>query len=234
MPAEQLFFRAVLFDLDDTLNDRSRSWMTFVAMIADPVEGYLLECVPADVHRKIIDADRGGYRPKDELFAELQKELPWKSPKTAEQIETLWRQQFPRCMAIRASVKDVLNDLRHRGVRTGIVTNGRADGQRAKIEHMGLSNLVDTIVISGLLGFKKPDRRIYEAALNALAVKPEETLFVGDNPESDVIGPLQLGMKTAWLANGRDWLHADGVPDFTIAEIAELGCVLLNADGRRA
>jgi putative hydrolase of the HAD superfamily len=225
MPTEQPDLQAVLFDLDDTLNDRQQSWMAFVERMADPLIGHLAPCVAADVHRMIVLADEGGYRNKDLLFGDMSR-LPWKSPKSAADVEILWREHFPSCMVTRSGVLAVLRRLRELNVRTGIVTNGRADNQSAKLIKMGLRDAVDVVIISGAVGFKKPDPRIYEAAVSELNVAASDTLFVGDNPQSDVVGPAKAGMRTAWLSNGRDWLFPDAKPEYTLKSFTELGPVL--------
>jgi len=225
MPTEPSHLQAVLFDLDDTLNDRQQSWMAFVERMADPLIGHLAPCVVADVHRHIVAADDGGYREKDALFADMSR-LPWRTPKSVDDVERLWREHFPKCMVTRPGVLMVLGRLRELGVRTGIVTNGRDDAQRAKLNAMGLGDAVDVVVTSGGIGFKKPDPRIYEAAVLEINVAAGSMLFVGDHPQSDVVGPAKLGMRTAWLANGRDWLLPDVRPDYTLESFAELGAVL--------
>lgn len=218
--------RAVLFDLDDTLNDRSRSWMAFVELLAHPVNGRLHPCVAEDVHRLVLAADRGGYRPKEELFADLRDQLPWRTRPNAGEIEQHWREHFPRCMVPATSAIELLESLRTRGIRLGIVTNGRAATQNAKIDALKMRSRVDSVVISETVGFAKPDPRIFECALNALGVEAAETLFVGDNPERDIGGPAKMGMRTVWLQLGRTWPEALARPDHTIGALYQLDAIL--------
>lgn len=81
----------------------------------------------------------------------------------------------------------------------GIVTNGPTDVQRAKIERLELSRRVDHVLISGELGFAKPDLTIFRRALELAAAEPEEFLFVGDSPETDIRGAKGAGMWAAWI-----------------------------------
>jgi putative hydrolase of the HAD superfamily len=67
MPLTKPDLRAVLFDLDDTLNDRQQSWMAFVDRMVEPITGHLGVCAVADVHRSIVLTDQGGYREKAEF-----------------------------------------------------------------------------------------------------------------------------------------------------------------------
>ena len=124
-------------------------------------------------------------------------------------------------MVVRDGVKELLATRRRRGFKTGIVSDGRADMQRAKIDHMGLGPLIDAIVISGEVGVAKPDPRIFEIALKAIGTTAKETVFVGDHPESDIVAPAKMGMRTVWLTNGRSWPTPNAEPSFQIAAFWE-------------
>ena len=52
-----------------------------------------------------------------------------------------------------------------------------------RLVHHGLGDIVDEFVISGAVGFRKPDRRIYQLALDRLRVHPSDAIFVDDSPE---------------------------------------------------
>jgi FMN phosphatase YigB (HAD superfamily) len=78
-------------------------------------------------------------------------------------------------------------------------------------------------VISGIEGIEKPDSRIYELALERAGVAADESVFVGDNPEFDVIPPAELGMFTV-LVDRRN-RHVDHV-GARIVDLAELPALL--------
>ena len=93
--------------------------------------------------------------------------------------------------------------LRARTPAPGLVTNGAADAQRAKIERWGLAAFFDAIAIEGEVGAGKHDPRHFGAALAALAVDPAATLMAGDNYHCDVLGALELGMHAVWIDRER-------------------------------
>jgi FMN phosphatase YigB (HAD superfamily) len=77
--------------------------------------------------------------------------------------------------------------------------------------------------VEGELGFGKPDRRIFEAALRAVMTSPEETWCVGDNLVWDVKGAQALGITGIFKDTYRRGLQKSPVrPDRTILELAEL------------
>jgi HAD superfamily hydrolase (TIGR01509 family) len=113
-----------------------------------------------------------------------------------------------------------LAELRRRGYALGIVTN-RLWGGELFLEDLRLIGLLDYfdlrhIAISGDLGIRKPNPRIFEHALNALQVKPQETAMIGDSLSADVLGAQPLGIFAIWRP--KPWLsswaieHAASLP----------------------
>ncbi len=98
----------------------------------------------------------------------------------------------------------VLDELRRHGLLIGLVTNGQRDLEEF-VAHHGLE--VDAMVGSRAHGRIKPHPSIFEAALDALGVEPEEAAMVGDSYEDDIEGARALGVRAILL--DRDGLHVD-------------------------
>jgi HAD superfamily hydrolase (TIGR01549 family) len=98
---------------------------------------------------------------------------------------------------------EVLRQLKARGYRLGAVSDGQVEGARRILRQHGLEQgLFDTIVISEAVGVQKPDRRIFQAALDALGVAPADygrVLMVGNNLARDVQGANNAGLVSVWL-----------------------------------
>lgn len=90
-------------------------------------------------------------------------------------------------------VRPALGELRRRGMRLGVVSNWDTR-LRAISEGIGLDRLVDFVVISAEVGFRKPDPRIFEEALRRAGVPAGEAVHVGDLPEEDVEGARRAGL----------------------------------------
>ena len=86
--------------------------------------------------------------------------------------------------------------------KLGIVTNGVAGLQRKKWHGSGLETWFDAVAISGEVGIGKPEKGIFEWIAKELAVPLENCVMVGDNPDRDVQGGINAGMKTVWLDRG--------------------------------
>jgi FMN hydrolase / 5-amino-6-(5-phospho-D-ribitylamino)uracil phosphatase len=108
--------------------------------------------------------------------------------------------------------------------RLATLSNGNAD-----LECIGLAHHFEVTLSAGALGCAKPDPRAYARLAEALTLRPAEILFVGDEPNADVVGPRTAGMQTVWVNRGRNvWPEALPEADACIADLA--GLVALLAD----
>ncbi len=127
----------------------------------------------------------------------------------------------------------LLEALRSRGIKTGVILNSWPDPGRVlrgDIERAGLTELLDTIVISSEVGMRKPDPGIFRLALDELGVEPHDAMFVGDRLETDVQGAAKLGMTTVQAL----WFNADDTPSIEPDFMAFTPMDVLNAVRRLA
>lgn len=93
----------------------------------------------------------------------------------------------------------VLRELRARGFRTAIVSNtswgSPAFLWRDEIKRIGLAEYMDALVFDRDIGWRKPARPIFEFALERLQARPDECVFVGDEPRWDIEGSRALGIE---------------------------------------
>jgi putative hydrolase of the HAD superfamily len=106
----------------------------------------------------------------------------------------------------------LLESLRSRGLKLGLVSNAFDPGWllHRDLEQMGLAQRLDFSVFSSEVGTRKPHPAIFERALEALGVEPENALFVGDRLFEDIRGAGELGMTTVQALWFRVDEHADG------------------------
>lgn len=111
-----------------------------------------------------------------------------------------------------------LTTLRERGLAIVVVSNWD-HSLRERLEETGLAPLVDGAVASAELGHAKPDRAIFEHALELVGVPAAAALHAGDSLREDVEGALAAGLRAVLVA--RDGRPADaGVP--VVRSLAEL------------
>jgi putative hydrolase of the HAD superfamily len=119
-------------------------------------------------------------------------------------------------------VRSVLRVL-HEHFALALVTDAQSAYARAELHQVGLLKYFDSIVVSGDHGYRKPDSRLFERALQALGTAPEHTLYVGDNAYRDIYGAGQAGMRTVLFDSDRGKSsHRDCVADFTIDDHRQL------------
>jgi len=98
-----------------------------------------------------------------------------------------------------------LRALRDRGYRTGLISNtGRTGGRflRPVQDRLGIGGSFDVRIFSDEVGVRKPDRAIFQAALDKLSLAPEEVVHVGDDVVADVAGAKSIGMRAVWFNTG--------------------------------
>ncbi|HTY61828.1 MAG TPA: HAD family hydrolase [Acidobacteriota bacterium] len=101
---------------------------------------------------------------------------------------------------------DVLAALKARGLKLAVICNtGRTPGSvlRTILERLDLGKYFSAQIFSDEIGLRKPHPDIFNRALSALGVGPEEALHVGDTPSSDISGALALGMRAVYLRHER-------------------------------
>ena len=105
------------------------------------------------------------------------------------------------------STHALLDSLRERGLKTGLVSNAFDPGWllHNDLDRMGLGERLDVAVFSSEVGMRKPHEAIFAAALEPLGVEPERALFVGDRRFEDVRGAKEVGMRTVQAY----WFRAD-------------------------
>ena len=124
----------------------------------------------------------------------------------------------------------MLLSLRKAGKRLAILTDGRPNGQRKKIEALGLAALVDEILITDDLGgaqFRKPNDVGFRILKYRLGVPYEHMAYVGDNPKKDFHAPRMLGMPYIYFDNQDSLYNEKAYAPIIVHNLAELKEVML-------
>ncbi len=123
----------------------------------------------------------------EELAAWLFREQP---------TQNLWRKRVTGMFELAAQ-------LDRADVTVGIVSNSEGRLEEL-VEELGWRSLFRAIADSGKLGVEKPDPRIFEWVAEALGVRPERLVHIGDSWEADVKGALAFGARAIWFDSGTD------------------------------
>ena len=147
-------------------------------------------------------------------------------------------QAWPRVLArlpargpleLRDGVADLLAALRERDIPLGIVAN-QPRALLEMLESAGIARYFVTVTISGAVGLRKPDPRIFLQACAAMGVAPEACIMVGDRIDNDIAPARALGMATVRYICGR---HAEQrprswreIPDVEVEDVAGMRAAL--------
>ena len=116
----------------------------------------------------------------------------------------------------------VLEALRADGIPLGVITNGPAEFQRAKLVTVGIDGLFDVVVASGDIGVLKPACEIFERALDGLGVSADRAIHVGDNFAADVVGAADAGMSAIWINRGAATAPRADIPHRDIRSLSDV------------
>jgi len=211
--------RAVLFDLFDTLVDlhmdrlpevevrgrrvRSTYGALHEALRAEAdveFERFATTLVALDLElRDVMHVERVEV-PTRRRFGLLLERLGLERPGLAERLTEVHMGLLAEQVDYLPHHAEVLEALRGRGLRLGVCSNfTHTPTARVVLERAKLLPLLDAVVVSEEVGFRKPRPEIFRAALEALGTQPGETLHVGDNLDADVAGAAALGIPAAWI-----------------------------------
>ena len=122
--------------------------------------------------------------------------------------------------------RSTLSALCDKGYRLGIIAN-QSSGTAERLESWGLRKFFDVIAASAEIGYAKPDRKIFEKAMEMAGCRAGESMMVGDRLDNDIVPAKALGMKTVWIKPEYQRVRlGDGVADYQISRLSELLCIL--------
>ncbi|MCX8158397.1 MAG: TIGR02253 family HAD-type hydrolase [Candidatus Diapherotrites archaeon] len=197
-------FRAVFFDLDNTLID-------FMRMKSQSCEAAILAMVDAGLE---IDKKRA----KDELYSLFQQygmEDPLIFQRLIERLtgEINYRVLASAINAYRKTqiglvipypgTRRTLVGLKERGLKLGVVSDAPKLKAWLRLTEMNIAEFFDFVIALEDTGVTKPNKKPFEMALKISEIEADKILFVGDNPERDIKGAKSAGMKTALAKYGQ-------------------------------
>ncbi len=187
--------KGVIFDLDDTLYSEKEYVKSGYKAVSDYLGGGYEE--------KLWGFFEAGKPAIDELLKGLCRE----SEKT--EVLKVYRSHKPDIHPY-SGVAEMIAALKARGIKVGIITDGRPEGQRNKLEALGLQ--VNDVIITDELGgiqFRKPCDIAFRIMMKRWRLNPADIVYVGDNLAKDFQAPQQLGMKSIYFKNP-DGLYSSG------------------------
>jgi HAD superfamily hydrolase (TIGR01509 family) len=223
----------VLFDIGDVLFDETpqHSWLFHTLLLTLRAHGK--DVLWDDFNATRIALTAQGPNPEAAIKGTLAAYCANDS-----ETEVLWHEARDQYQEMRRprpfgllldGITPVLQNLR-RDFRLGIVANQHPPVFQA-IADYGIADLFDTIIISEIVHYFKPDPAIFQCALSQAEVRGSEAIFVGDRPDND-IGPAKAaGMRTVRFRRGIQYVHYNPddpalIADTTITHVSELAAAV--------
>ena len=121
-------------------------------------------------------------------------------------------------------IKDFLGYLKKKGIRTGVISNISYDPSvvAERINRLLPENAFEFIITSSNFMFRKPNKRIFDLALEKAELRSEEVWYIGDQYECDVKGSLNAGLMPIWYIGAMDLPYTEDKNILTVTEWKEL------------
>lgn len=124
----------------------------------------------------------------------------------------------------------LIRRLQAAGHVVGLITNGPAEHQMAKMKALGMDALIpeEYRFISGAVGYDKPDPRLFRHVNERTGTEPERSMYIGDSWRNDVVGALEAGWTAIWLNHRHAGPESGHKPHYHVANYGELTDILLS------
>jgi putative hydrolase of the HAD superfamily len=229
--------KAILFDVGGTLRTAVRHSDTLRSNLDQIIELAKITGSPEEWAGKIKQRESAYYRWATLSMIELNEvELwgKWLLPESdtervksnAVLLNKLWRDAKSRKIPL-DDMADTIRELAGRGYKLGIISNTTSTIEAsAMLAEEGLTDLMDTVILSSKLGRRKPHPSLFLQATQEIGVDPGQAAYVGDRPSRDVVGAREAGFREIVIIqlNGRDpeTERTPQLPDHRISKLSEL------------
>lgn len=193
--------KAVIFDMDDTLYGEKQYVKSGYSEVARVLGDRVTHA-----QQKLWQFFTEGKNAIDQLL--LSENIYSEELKNA--CVAAYRNQMPQ-IALYDGVAELLETLKQQGYRLGMITDGRPEGQRAKIQALELSRYMEHIIITDELGgvaYRKPNPLAFRMMAEHFGLEYAQMVYIGDNPRKDFIACEELGMRAVYFVN-RDGLYSN-------------------------
>lgn len=224
-------YRHIFFDLDHTIWDFERNSRETLADLYDShklrSKGITSEWEFIAEYERINELLWEKYRNheidkitlRNTRFMEVLNHWGIARPELAHSMNEMYLAESPRKTNLIPGAKEALRYLSNQ-YALHLITNGFVEVQKVKIRNSGIDFFFEEVIISELVGFPKPDPRIFAHALTKSGALRSESIYIGDHPESDIKGSKNAGWDQVFF-NPAGLKH-DLNPTFEIEAMDEL------------
>ena len=225
-------YQHIFFDLDNTLWDFDKSSILAFDKIYE-IFNLINYGIPnaKDFHKTYFDHNnrlweqyRQGKIDKEFLKTERFR-LPLNdygivNEKLAIDLGESYTEYAARLVALVPNTMETLTYLKEKNYKIHLITNGFLEVQSIKMKASGLDMMIDSSFVSEVVGFKKPDHRIFHHAINEVGGSIENSVMIGDDLSVDIIPAKEIGMTHIYF-NRKKISHNEKL-DYEIYDLIEI------------
>ncbi len=213
--------KGAVFDLDHTLFDRyatQKLCMKGFCEHFDVADGMTDEIATELVEYADKHFNHYGW---EKIFEYVVNKGTFKTVPSFESYCSFLLERFKHFAVPYEFTKPMLQELKDKGLKLGIITNGKSKTQRSKIKLLGFEEIFDEIIVSEEVGAEKPDTKPFEIMSERLGIAPENLIYVGDFPVNDIEASRKAGYTPVWVMTMKLWLFPEiEVPEFCIKDVS--------------
>ena len=196
----------ILVDADDTLFDFHRSekealFRTLRRFAMTPSDEKF------EAYKNINDLnwkalERGEFTKSEIVVRRFAMYLDRCETKRADPLEMhlFYHDELSKLGYVYPSAEPFLKEMKRRGKRIYLITNGLIKVQNGRLDDSGLRKYLDDVFISDAVGYEKPDKRYFDYVVSHIqGFSAEKAVVIGDSPSSDMQGAINAGIDRIWV-----------------------------------
>ena len=225
-------YKHIFFDLDNTLWDFDKSSMLAFEKVFEQFDLINYGIPNAMEFHKIYfvynnqlwEQYRQGKIDKEFLKNERFR-LPLKDygiydEKLAHELGENYTELAATTVALVPNTMEVLTYLKEKDYKIHLITNGFLEVQSIKMKASGLDKMIDESFVSEVVGFKKPDHRIFHHAMKEVGGTTENCVMIGDDLSVDILPAKEIGMPHIYF--NRKQIPHNEILDCEIKDLIEI------------
>lgn len=178
--------KVLLFDLDQTILNRSESLIKFINWQVNFFK-LVPQALKGSFIKRFIELENNGSVWKDVVYRQLIQEFHITN-QTQHQLLESYINDFNKFSTSFECVEETIQRLYKHGYQIGLISNGKTPFQEHNFYALGLSEYFSLVVVSEAIGLRKPDPEIFMYACKQFNCRPSDCIFIGDHPKADIEG----------------------------------------------
>lgn len=232
--------QTVLFDLDDTLHDDTYAFTTAAEEVAREVAAeHGVDALQLKA-AYIAEAEGFWHRLTNEqvrvrlsqlratMWSNALDAVGLRDSALAERSATNYNIYRKKYFALFPGALDLLKELKGRGIKLGLLTNGMSETHHEKIALLQISEYFDALFLADEVGMVKPDPLLFAHACRKLESSPSVSAMVGDRYDRDMSGAIEAGLYSIWVnVRGEEVPAGAPPPNVIVGDIGEVAAHLI-------